>query len=238
MAVGHYRYTARTADGAVVRGSMQAVNVAAVIELLRTRALFVTAVGPVANLRGRIFSTVFAGRIPRSAMLGFFRAFATLIRAGVSIGDALRVTIERCPSDRLAEALRSILADVEHGSALSDALARRPNEFAPLYIAMIRAGEAGGILDDVLERLALYLERDATLRKKLQAALAYPAVVLIAATALIVFMLAKSCRCSPIFSKVSTSIYRRQRNFSLPRATYWERPHCGSLSPSPARFLL
>ncbi len=211
MAVCNYRYTARTAEGAVVRGAMQAVNVAAVIDLLRTRSLFVTAVDPSSDVSRQIVHAIVTRRIPRAAMLGFFRAFATLIRAGVSIGDALRVTIERCANERLAEALRSILADVEYGTAMSDALARRPSDFAPLHVAMIRAGETGGILDDVLERLAVYLERDATLRKKLQTALAYPTVVLIAASLLIVFMLAKIV---PMFADIFRAFH-----IDLPPAT-------------------
>ena len=211
MAALTFRYTARTAEGALVRGSMQAPDVAAVIELLRARALFVTAVDPASDLTERLARVLRIGTVSRAGLLGFFRSFATLMRAGVSIGRALSVAIERTTDARLAEALRSILADVEHGSSLSAAMGRRPAAFPPLYVAMIRAGEAGGILDDVLDRLAFFLEREAALRKKVQTALAYPAVVMAAASALVVFLIAKIV---PMFSQIFESFH-----VELPLAT-------------------
>jgi type IV pilus assembly protein PilC len=99
----------------------------------------------------------------------------------------------------LRESLRSVLADIEHGTSLGDAMERRPRAFAPLYVAMVRAGEAGGILDDVLERLASFLERDADLRKKVRAALAYPAVVVTTALGLVLFLIA---RIVPMFAQM------------------------------------
>ncbi|MBV8367335.1 MAG: type II secretion system F family protein [Candidatus Eremiobacteraeota bacterium] len=192
-----FRYTARTAAGERVRGSIEAPSVEAVLAGLRTRALFVTAVERETIVRRALSLNV--GRPSRRALLAFFRSFSTLIRAGVPMRRALEVAIERAGDGALRESLRAVLAEIEHGGSLSDALARRPRTFAPLYVAMIRAGEAGGILDDVLERLASLLERDADLRKKLRAALAYPAVVLIAASALVLFLIA---RIVPMFAQM------------------------------------
>jgi type IV pilus assembly protein PilC len=127
-----------------------------------------------------------------------------LIRSGIAMRRALSVTIERCDDAILSEALRSVLADIEHGNSLSDAMARRTHAFPTLHVAMIRAGESGGILDDVLERLALLLERDAMLRKKVQAALAYPIVVFCAAGGLVLFLLA---RIIPMFSTMFESFH-------------------------------
>jgi type IV pilus assembly protein PilC len=204
-----FRYTARTAAGERVRGSIEAPSVEAVLAGLRTRALFVTAVERETVLRRALSLSV--GRPSRRALLAFFRSFSTLIRAGVPMRRALEVTIERAADGALRESLRAVLAEIEHGSSLSDALARRPRAFAPLYVAMVRAGEAGGILDDVLERLASLLERDADLRKKLRAALAYPAVVLIAATALVLFLIA---RIVPMFAQMFDAFH-----VELPPAT-------------------
>lgn len=211
MAALNFRYTARTGAGGRVCGSMQAADAAGVIELLRSRALFVTAIERESELTDRAIRLLRIGGISREGLLSFFRSFATLIRAGVSIQRALGVTIERTTDKRLAEALRSILADVEHGSALSAAMGRRPRDFPHLYVAMIRAGEAGGILDDVLERLAVFLERDAALRKKIQTALAYPAVVLTSAVGLVIFLMAKIV---PMFSQIFDSFH-----VALPLAT-------------------
>ncbi|MDQ6941357.1 MAG: type II secretion system F family protein [Candidatus Eremiobacteraeota bacterium] len=199
MSAGLYRYTARDAAGELVRGSMEAPSAEAVLASLRTRALFVTAVDRETLLARTVGRSLHLGAPSRRALLAFFRSFSTLIRAGVPMRRALDVTIERATDGVLRESLRSVLADVEHGTSLSAAMGRRPRAFAPLYVAMIRAGEAGGILDDVLERLATFLERDADLRKKVRAALAYPAVVVTAALALVLFLMA---RIVPMFAQM------------------------------------
>lgn len=204
MAILLFRYTARTIEGEVVRGSMSADDLEAALATLRTRALFVTALERDSLGMQAVRGTFSLGKPSRRALLGFFRSFATLIRAGVSIARALSVTIERCTDAMLREALRGVLVDVENGAPLSSAMARRPNIFPPMYVAMIRAGEAGGILDDVVERLALFLERDADLRKKVQAALAYPTVVLSAALALVIFLIA---RIVPMFAVMFDSFH-------------------------------
>jgi type IV pilus assembly protein PilC len=206
-----FRYTARTLDGELVRGSMQAGDVRNVLDLLRSRALFVTAVGTENELADRIGRALRIGGVPHTDLRAFFRSFATLIRAGVSLQRALTVTIERAPDARLAEALRSVLADVEHGTPLSEAMSRRPADFPPLYVAMIRAGEAGGILDDVLDRLAVLLERESALRKKIQTALAYPSIVMLAATSLMLFLIVKIV---PMFAQLFDSFH-----VELPLAT-------------------
>ena len=199
MSAALYRYTARAADGERVHGSMEAPSVDHVLATLRARALFVTAIEPESALGRAVGRTFNVGTPSRRALLAFFRSFSTLIRAGVSIRRALDVTIERANERGLCESLRSIAADVEHGAALSDAMARRPRVFPALYVAMVRAGEAGGILDDVLERIATLLERDADLRKKIRAALAYPAVVVTAALGLVLFLMA---RIVPMFAQM------------------------------------
>ncbi len=206
-----FHYTARTLDGELVRGSMQAGEVRNVLDLLRSRALFVTAVDAQSDLTERIGRALRIRGVSHSALRAFFRSFATLVRAGISIQQALSVTIERAADARLAEALRSVLADVEHGTPLSDAMSRRPADFPPLYVAMIRAGETGGILDDVIDRLAVLLEREASLRRKVQAALAYPAIVMLAATALMIFLIVKVV---PMFAQLFDSFH-----VELPPAT-------------------
>lgn len=206
-----FHYTARDGNGDLVRGSMQAADSRNVLALLRSRALFVTALQPESDLAARVVRALRSGGVSRSAQLTFFRSFATLVRAGVSIQRALVVTVEQSTDRQLSEALRCVLADVEQGSTLSDAMTRRAREFSPLYVAMIRAGEAGGILDDVLERLALLLEREAVLQKKLRAALAYPAVVSFVALALTVFLLVSVV---PMFAQLFASFH-----VDLPAAT-------------------
>ena len=178
---------------------MEASSSDAVLDRLRTRALFVTALDRETALAGSVLRSLRIGSPSRRALLAFFRSFSTLVRAGVSLRRALEVTIERASEGALRESLRAVLADIEHGASLASAMERRTHTFSPLAIAMIRAGEAGGILDDVLERLATFVERDADLRKKVRAALAYPAVVLISALGLVIFLLA---RIVPMFAQM------------------------------------
>jgi type IV pilus assembly protein PilC len=162
-------------------------------------------------------------------LLVFFRSFATLIRAGVPIRRALEVAIARTSDRVLREALRSVLADIEQGGALSSAMAKRPRAFSALSVAMVGAGEAAGILDDVLERLATLVEREADLRKKVRAALAYPLVVLVAASGLTAFLLA---RIVPMFAQMFDAFH-----VELPVSTRFLLA-VGSALSSPATWAL
>lgn len=184
-----YFYTARNAEGAFVRGSIEASSDHGALAGLRTRALFVTSLVAATSPRGLLASSIQFGPVRHAVLVTFFRSFATLIGSGVPMRRALEVTIDQCTDKRLSEALNAILTGIEGGSALSDAMAKRPREFSELYVAMIRAGELGGVLDEVLERLASFLERDRTLRKRLSAALTYPAIVALTAGGLVVFLL-------------------------------------------------
>lgn len=184
-----YYYTARNAEGAFVRGSIEANSDIGALAGLRTRALFVTSLAAATTPRGLLASSIQFGPVRHAVLVTFFRSFATLIGSGVPMRRALEVTIEQCTDSRLSEALNAILTDIEGGSALSDAMAKRPREFSELYVAMIRAGELGGVLDEVLERLATFLERDRTMRKRLSSALTYPAIVALTAGGLVVFLL-------------------------------------------------
>jgi type IV pilus assembly protein PilC len=199
-----YRYAARTAAGERVRGSVEAISSDAVLAGLRSRALFVTALQREHGAAQVLRRSLHIGSPSRRALLAFFRSFATLVRAGVPLRRALDICSERAGDRALGEALRAVTSDVERGTTIGDALARRPRVFGQLHVAMVRAGEAGGVLDDVLERLASLLERDADVRKKLRAALAYPAAVLTAAGALMIFLLA---RIVPMFAQMFAAFH-------------------------------
>jgi type IV pilus assembly protein PilC len=199
-----YRYAARTAAGELVRGSVEAASSEAVLAGLRSRALFVTGVQREHGAAQMLRRSLHLGAPSRRALHAFFRSFATLVRAGVPLRRALDICSERAGDGALGEALRAVTSDVERGTTIGDALARRPRVFGDLHVAMVRAGEAGGVLDDVLERLASLLERDADVRKKLRAALAYPAAVTTAAGALMIFLLA---RIVPMFAQMFAAFH-------------------------------
>jgi len=199
-----YRYVARTAAGERVRGTVRAADRDAAIGGLHGRALFVTAVE-----RERPWNTDLRlswrfGAPSGRARVAFFRSFSTLIRAGIAMRRALQVTIERTNDEALRATLRDVLAEIERGDALSRAFERRARVFPPLIVAMIAAGEAGGMLDEVLERIATMLERDEQLRKSVLAALAYPATVLLASLALVAFLIV---RIVPMFADLFASFH-------------------------------
>ncbi|MDQ2871520.1 MAG: type II secretion system F family protein [Candidatus Eremiobacteraeota bacterium] len=182
-------YTARNAEGTLVKGSIAAPDGTHALKSLRTRALYVTDLDDSRTARGTIAQMFDLRPVNRRALVGFFRSFATLLAAGVPLRRSLEVTIEAVSQRRLREALAALLADIESGLSLSAAMSRRPREFSRLFIAMIRAGELGGVLDEVLDRLASFLERDSALRARLGASLAYPGVVALTAAGLILFLL-------------------------------------------------
>ena len=180
-----FRYNARTRDGDLIAGIVRASSREEAALDLKRRALFATSIA----VRPRAASKLRFAMGSRRAAHAFFRAFGTLVQAGIPIRRALGLAIENCSDRNFREALRAVLADVEHGSSLSAAFSRRPREFSALETAMVGAGEAGGVLESVLERLTLLGDREHLLRKRLQSALVYPCIVAAAAGGLIVFLL-------------------------------------------------
>src|SRR5215213_8420918 len=127
------------------------------------------------------------------------RQLSTMVSSGMSLLRALYVLEEQTGSDKLREALVQIRKDVEAGISLSDALRRHPDIFNDLYVAMVEAGELGGILESTLQRVADQLEKDDSLRRQVKAAMMYPALIggfaLLVLTALVMFLV-------PVFEKI------------------------------------
>ncbi|MFN2449190.1 MAG: type II secretion system F family protein [Candidatus Baltobacteraceae bacterium] len=205
-----FHYTARDGSGALIQGTLQCAGQQAALSSLHERALFVTSLIAVTSPRGRVVNAL-RGRASHTCIAMLFRSLATMVKAGVPISRALEVAAGQTSSNRLREALRSVLHDVQSGYSLSDSLKRYPNDFTALHTVMVRAGELGGALDIVLERLATSLEKERALRKRVAAALAYPAFVAGAGGALVLFLVASIV---PMFQ----SMYEQMR-VPLPPAT-------------------
>ncbi|KAA9023137.1 type II secretion system F family protein [Niallia endozanthoxylica] len=122
-------------------------------------------------------------------MVIYLRQFSTLIKAGVSIVDSTRILAQQTESKALKKALLDMEQDLTEGRPLSEAAAKHKKIFSVMFINMIRAGEAGGNMDDTLERLAVHFEKQHNTRSKIQSALAYPVVVGIIAIAVVIFLL-------------------------------------------------
>jgi type IV pilus assembly protein PilC len=184
-----FHYTARSEAGIAVAGAMAASSHQEAFARLRARRLFVTSIDAAGSLRGALAAIGAQSRSRRAARATFVRTLAVLVSSGTPLLRALATAAEQCRDARFAETLRAVSADVSGGCALSDALARRPSDFPSNIVAMVRAGELGGILDDVLERSASVLERVDAVRRQVVSALAYPAFVLTSAACLVGFML-------------------------------------------------
>ncbi|MBV8155142.1 MAG: type II secretion system F family protein [Candidatus Eremiobacteraeota bacterium] len=185
-----FYYAARHPDGVRVSGSIGADSRDVALEHLRARGLFVTLLETTETARGALARVRLLAARSSASGPAFFRSFATLIGVGIPIKRALETLIAETPDRAFAERLRSIAADVESGTSLSGAMERHASEFSGVTLATIKAGEASGALAAALQSVAELEERNRALRKRIGSALAYPAVVSIAATALVLFLIA------------------------------------------------
>lgn len=171
-------YKAVANDGRIVTGQVQASSRDELIASLRKQNLRPLTVAISKGKTGK--SSLFkpSKKVKLQDLVIFTRQLSTMISAGVPIVRSLSALQNDSESPYLREALHSVTKDVEAGHSLGDAFAKYPLVFNEVYVNMVRAGEAGGILDEILKRLALQVELDASIRKKIKSAMMYPIVIL------------------------------------------------------------
>ena len=188
-----FRYKAKDSLGKTVTGLVEAVNDRSAAKLLRNKGLVVIDLKP---SRENIFS--FFGKLTKkvtaSDVTNFTRQMSTMINAGLPITEAL-VILRAQSSPSFAALVTRILADVEGGESLSNSLSRFPKIFSPTYVALVRAGETGGVLDKVLMRLSDNLEKTQEFKGKVKSALIYPIIIvigmLVVSAIMIIFVIPK-----------------------------------------------
>jgi type IV pilus assembly protein PilC len=191
-----FAYTAReTASGREIRNTIEAGTEQAAIASLLNRNLLVVEIREKTVKRGQTKG----GKVALNDLVVFTRQLATMIDAGIAIVQALQALAEQTPNKIMRDLIRDICARVESGESFSEALARHPKAFNRLYVSMVSAGEKGGLLAEILARLATYLENAERLRKKVKTALMYPTVVTIVAIVITIFLLV---RVIPTFKEV------------------------------------
>ena len=205
----NFAYKALDARGAQAAGEIEGESKAAVAAALRSRGLTVLDLNEVKQGWGQI---TIGGRIKSKDLTVFSRQFATMVNSGLSMLRCLYVLEEQTPNKKLAAVISEVRADVEAGISLSDSLEKHPRVFSKLYVSMVRAGELGGILDEVLNRLATQLEKEDSIRRAVKSAMVYP--VLIGSFAIIV-LLGMVLFLIPIFA----GMYRDLGNAKLPFLT-------------------
>lgn len=183
-----FAYSAINAQGVVSIGELQATDLEQAREQLRQRGLLAERLDRVMEAGGAA-STSSGKKVTAKALQVFSRQFATLISAGVSVVSALVILEEQTEDDNLAVVIADVRAKVERGLLLSEAMGSHPKAFDTLYVAMVEAGEAAGVLDTVLDRVAIQIEKSEAIKRRVKSAMIYPTLVLCFATLVLVGML-------------------------------------------------
>jgi len=171
----YYKYVGTNKKGEVVKGVLEADD-----EKAARQALLAQSIRAEEIKRDWTRIEIGAGKVTNKDLVIFTRQFATMISAGLAIIQALDILGANAENPAFRRVIRKVKTAVEEGRSLSDALREHKAVFDDLYVNLIAAGEVGGILDTILDRLALFLEKNEKLRKKIKGAMAYPTVVLIA----------------------------------------------------------
>ena len=175
-----YAYTARNHTGDIIKGVVNATTREAASQAITRQGLKPILVklesGEQAEKKGGFLQ--FGGKIKNKDIVVFTRQLSTMVSAGVPLAGALSTLAEQAENKKFKQQLSGVVKDVESGVALADALEKYPGTFSTIYVNMVRAGEAGGILDDILKKLAEQQEKDAAIKGKVKSASTYPLVLL------------------------------------------------------------
>ena len=192
--MGTFQYTATDSAAKIVRGSMEASDERAVVTWLRANGYYPIKVGHpgvVTEARpGLVGLPTRLGRAPSTQdVLAFTQQLATLLEAGMELDRSLAILLDLTDNQRFRSILRGILGDIQGGSSFADSLAKHPRLFSRLYVNMVKAGEASGVLEVILLRLAGFLERSKAVRDEITSAMIYPLLLLLVGGGAIVVMM-------------------------------------------------
>lgn len=172
-----YTYVALDSDDKKLTGTVEAKTLTAAQSVLKERKLKVLHIAEEKKNR-LMLPNIGGGKVKLKDMVIFTRQLATMINAGVPIVRSLATLQVQTENEAFKKVIAQISKDVEGGMAFADALERHPKVFSPIYVNMVRAGEAGGILDEILKKLAVQQEKDAKIRGKFKSAMTYPIILL------------------------------------------------------------
>ncbi len=194
-----FSYQARDASGRIVSGNQDALNEDNAVTSLMSRGLMVLSLqkkAVVSRTKKRVWT------VKETDLVLFTRQLATMIEAGISLVQALTALYEQSDPKRqrsLRHVISDVIARVQGGETLNESIAKHPRVFNRLFVSMVKAGEAGGLLAEILDRLAGFLEASARLRKKVKSAMTYPVIVLCIAFAITTFLIV---RVVPVFGEI------------------------------------
>ncbi|MDD3719474.1 MAG: type II secretion system F family protein [Actinomycetota bacterium] len=184
-----YSYRVRDRQGKIISGKLEAENEASVSQRLREMGYFIIGVEEEKASLTKKELHIFKPKVKQKDITVFTRQFATMINAGLPLVKCLNILAEQTESPALTEIITDVQHEVEMGRSLSEALAKHPDTFKELYSSMVKAGEIGGVLDDVLLRVANTLESEDEIRRRIKSAMTYPIAMLGISVLLLVVML-------------------------------------------------
>src|SRR5436305_10622332 len=191
-----FTYVAReTGSGREIRNSLEAQTEQAAIASLLNRNMLVVSIQEKVGKKGKTSG----GRVALADLVIFSRQLVTMIDAGLAMVQSLQALADQTTNKVMRDVIKDVCTRVESGDSFSEALQKHPKAFSRLYVCMVAAGEKGGLLAEILARLATYLENTARLRKKVKSALMYPTVVTIVAILITIFLLVKVV---PVFGEI------------------------------------
>jgi type IV pilus assembly protein PilC len=192
-----FTYTARTPQGELKTATIDAVNRDEVVAQLRKQRMNVVKIDEQALVKKK------GGKIKGRDIVIFTRQFSTMINAGLPLVQALDILAKQSENPSLKEVTKAVVFDVESGHTVADAFRKHPRAFDDLYVNMVAAGEAGGILDTILMRLAVFKEKNDALIRKVKGAMIYPGVIMsVAAIAILVLLIFVI----PVFASMFASV--------------------------------
>lgn len=169
-----FTYTAQTKDGKTIQGTAEAANKDALVALLARQDAKPIVIKLDSDKAGK---TKRGRKVKTKDLVVFTRQLSTMVSAGVPLTRALATMQTQTESKYFQQVLAGVMKEVESGQPLGDTFAKYPSVFSEVYVNMVRAGEAGGILDEILKRLAAQVEQDSSMRKKIKSAMMYPTVI-------------------------------------------------------------
>ncbi|MGI6784334.1 MAG: type II secretion system F family protein [Aminivibrio sp.] len=226
----NFKFRARSPDGKIVEGVLSEVSQDAAVAAMRERGLtLITLTGGAADKNRESLGEIMRrmSTVPLRDKVIFFRQLATMIKAGVTLGNALDILRDQTQNPRLKDSIRRVKMSIDSGFSLSGALRTR-KEFSTLMVSIVSAGEEGGNLDESLDRLATFLERQDELRRKIVSAVTYPAVVIVFALFILYILVTVVMpRFSEVFRGLNVplpDLTVMVFNFSEWMAEYWYVP--------------
>jgi type IV pilus assembly protein PilC len=193
-----FAWEGRTRQGQLKKGVVEAASEAAAMMQLRAQSIIPVAVRQKAAKAG-ISINLFKRGVKTRELVIFTRQFATMIDAGLPLVQCLDIQAEQQENKTFGETLGRVKSDVEQGTTFAEALGKHPRVFDELYVNLVTAGEVGGVLDTILNRLAAYLEKADSLKRKVKSAMVYPTTVMVVAIGVLALLLIKVI---PVFEKM------------------------------------